>query len=99
MIMLPPLAPRGSRPPHLPLENAPPLVELGPVDPAPGEACPENVERLTRRPGTSRVGHASVATVRSWLRPHRGISRERLPAYLGLFRLVHDALATQDVGN
>jgi transposase-like protein len=28
---------------------------------------------------------------RSWLRPHRGISREKLPAYLGFFQLVHDA--------
>ena len=29
--------------------------------------------------------------LRSWLRPHRGISQEKLPAYLGFFRLVHDA--------
>src|SRR4051794_2320192 len=28
---------------------------------------------------------------RSWLRPHRGISREKLPAYPGFFQLVHDA--------
>jgi transposase len=28
---------------------------------------------------------------RSWLRPHRGISREKLPIYLGFFQLVHNA--------
>ena len=29
--------------------------------------------------------------LRSWLRPHRGISQEKLPAYLGFFQLVHNA--------
>jgi transposase len=29
--------------------------------------------------------------LRSWLRPHRGVSREKLPAYPGFFQLVHDA--------
>jgi transposase len=29
--------------------------------------------------------------LRSWPRPHRGISREKLPAYLGFFQLVHGA--------
>jgi transposase-like protein len=29
--------------------------------------------------------------LRSWLRPHRGISQGKLPAYLGLFQLVHNA--------
>ena len=29
--------------------------------------------------------------LRSWLRPHRGISQEKLPAYLGLFQFVHNA--------
>jgi transposase len=28
--------------------------------------------------------------LRSWLRPHRGVSQEKLPGYLG-FQLVHDA--------
>jgi transposase-like protein len=28
--------------------------------------------------------------LRSWLRPHRGISQEKLPAYLGSFQVVHD---------
>jgi transposase len=28
---------------------------------------------------------------RSWLRPHRGISHEKLPLYLGSFALVHNA--------
>jgi len=29
--------------------------------------------------------------LRSWLRPHRGISQEKLPAYLGFFQLVRNA--------
>ena len=29
--------------------------------------------------------------LRSWLRPHRGISQEKLPAYLGFFQVVHNA--------
>ena len=28
--------------------------------------------------------------LRSWLRPHRGISQEKLPAYLGFFEFVHN---------
>jgi transposase-like protein len=28
--------------------------------------------------------------LRSWLRPHRGISQERLPLYLGSFECVHN---------
>jgi transposase len=31
--------------------------------------------------------------LRSWLRPHRGISQEKLPLYLGFFELVHNARA------
>ena len=29
--------------------------------------------------------------LRSWLRPHRGISQEYLPLYLGFFEFVHNA--------
>lgn len=29
--------------------------------------------------------------LRSWLRPHRGISQERLPIYLGFFEFTHNA--------
>ena len=29
--------------------------------------------------------------LRSWLRPHRGISQEKLPLHLGFFAFVHDA--------
>jgi transposase-like protein len=29
--------------------------------------------------------------LRSWLRPHRGISQEELPIYLGFFQFVHNA--------
>ncbi len=28
--------------------------------------------------------------LRSWLRPHRGISQEHLPCYLGFFQFVHN---------
>jgi hypothetical protein len=28
--------------------------------------------------------------LRSWLRPHRGISQEKLPLYLGCFEFVHN---------
>ena len=28
--------------------------------------------------------------LRSWLRPHRGISQEKLPKYLGFFQFVHN---------
>ena len=28
--------------------------------------------------------------LRSWLRPHRGISQKRLPLYLGFFQFVHN---------
>jgi len=28
--------------------------------------------------------------LRSWLRPHRGISQEKLPLYLGLFEFIHN---------
>jgi len=28
--------------------------------------------------------------LRSWLRPHRGISQEQLPLYLGFFEFVHN---------
>src|SRR6478609_4360584 len=29
--------------------------------------------------------------LRSWLRPHRGLSQEKLPLYLAFFRFVHNA--------
>ena len=31
--------------------------------------------------------------LRSWLRPHRGISQEKLPLYLGFFEFVHNIRA------
>ena len=43
------------------------------------------------------VGEVHVNTMegfwsllRSWLRPHRGISQEKLPLYLGFFQFVHN---------
>ena len=56
------------------------------------EACPER----SRRDGD---GFHEVHTntiegfwslLRSWLRPHRGISQEKLPIYLGFFEFVHN---------
>jgi len=29
--------------------------------------------------------------LRSWLRPHQGISQDKLPLYLGFFQFVHNA--------
>lgn len=29
--------------------------------------------------------------LRSWLRPHRGISQEKLPTYVGFFEFIHNA--------
>jgi transposase len=29
--------------------------------------------------------------LRSWLRPHRGISQDKRPLYLGLFQFIHNA--------
>ena len=29
--------------------------------------------------------------LRSWLKPHRGISQEKLPLYLGFFEFIHNA--------
>ena len=29
--------------------------------------------------------------LRSWLRPHRGISQAKLPLYLGFFQVMHNA--------
>ena len=31
--------------------------------------------------------------LRSWLRPHRGISQDKLPLYLGFFQFVHNVRA------
>ena len=28
--------------------------------------------------------------LRSWLRPHRGLSQEKLPLYLGFFEFIHN---------
>ena len=34
---------------------------------------------------------AVCSLLRSWLRPHRGLSQEHLPLYLSLFQFVHNA--------
>ncbi len=33
--------------------------------------------------------------LRSWLRPHRGISQDKLPLYLGFFQFVHNAYSDE----
>jgi len=42
-------------------------------------AIDHRLSRFTRMP-----------LLRSWLRPHRGISQEKLPLYLGFFEFVHN---------
>ena len=32
-----------------------------------------------------------MVSLRSWFRPHRGISQEKLPLYVGFFEFVHNA--------
>src|SRR3712207_9311836 len=34
--------------------------------------------------------HQPWSLLRSWLRPRRGVSQEKLPLYLGFFQLVHN---------
>ncbi len=46
--------------------------------------------------GGSREVHVNTmegvwSLLRSWLRPHRGVSQEKLPAYLAFFQVVHNA--------
>jgi transposase len=36
-------------------------------------------------------GDGFWSLLRSWLRPHRGISQDKLPLYLGFFQFVHNA--------
>ena len=52
--------------------------------------------RSRRRRGWLLRGHVNTmegfwSLLRSWLRPHRGISQEKLPIYLGFFKFVHNA--------
>ena len=52
--------------------------------------------RVTRMATASCEVHVNTiegfwSLLRSWLRPHRGISQEKLPLYLGFFQLVHNA--------
>ena len=39
----------------------------------------------------TRVMEGTWSLLRSWLRPHRGISQDKLPLYLGPFQFVHNA--------
>ena len=46
-----------------------------------------SIRILSLRP----VARGFWSLLRSWLRPHRGISQEKLPLYLGFFQFVHNA--------
>jgi len=46
--------------------------------------CPKRFDDLT----DTIEGFRSL--LRSWLRPHRGISQEKLPLYLGFFEFIHN---------
>ena len=43
----------------------------------------------TRKNGKE-IAEGFWSLLRSWLRPHRGVSQERLPLYLGFFEFVHN---------
>ena len=49
--------------------------------------CGEPNERCASK--AVHIGFWSL--LRSWLRPHRGISQDKLPPYLGFFQFVHNA--------
>ena len=49
-------------------------------------------QRRTQPVGVARVAHVVVPRVQDQgRRPHRGISQEKLPLYLGFFEFVHNA--------
>jgi len=47
--------------------------------------------RQTGEYSNARSGTDIWSLLRSWLRPHRGISQDKLPPYLGFFQFVHNA--------
>ena len=53
----------------------------------PLEACRMQRE-IAGAPLSTAEGFWSL--LRSWLRPHRGMSQEKLPVYLGFFEFVHN---------
>ena len=56
--------------------------------------CPKLGRAKAARPGLFAFGRLHTegfwSLLRSWLRPHRGISQEKLPIYLGFFQFVHN---------
>jgi transposase len=52
-------------------------------------ACDEDADGFCEVHVNTMEGFWSL--LRSWLRPHRGISQEKLPLYLGFFEFVHNA--------
>ena len=46
---------------------------------------------VAKTPALELEGEIDEALLHSWLRPHRGISQEKLPDYLGFFQFVHNA--------
>ena len=57
---------------------------------ADGEECESISPRENRREVHVNTMEGFWALLRSWLRPHRGISQEKLPVYLGFFEFVHN---------
>ena len=52
----------------------------------------ENARLVQRRfDGLVAAMEGFWSLLRSWLRPHRGISQDKLPLYLGFFQFVHNA--------
>ncbi len=61
-------------------------------DPSPGQWFTRIASALDRRSAGVHVNtlEGFWSLLRSWLRPHRGVSQERLPLYLGFFEFVHN---------
>ena len=50
------------------------------------------MDRQTLRDWVHRYNAEGLwSLLRSWLRPHRGVSQEKLPLYLAFFQVVHNA--------
>ena len=50
----------------------------------------KSVNHSVREYARDEDGEGFWSLLRSWLRPHRGISQEKLPCYLGFFEFIHN---------
>jgi len=57
----------------------------------PKESTRETKMAMVSTKFTSTLWEGFWSLLRSWLRPHRGISQAKLPLYLGFFEFVHNA--------